>query len=357
MKYKRTFDYQAINGAFTGRFLMFRKSNIFIIMALFFLLTFVGDLSSGKFEYKILDLEGVSRYNEDRIAFQSIQLTPKEVEGNKDQDNSIACLLIIKDRKMYLLKDGYDMPEKVNKRKFELEADSKMIGDVWGNKIDDKPDYIRIMERRIELLKKIDSKEDKKLFVEDKFSVFYKNMRDEFIKKHVDIFRALMVDRKESGLYVERKPIPKRLYVGSRTDEPIKFATIVSGKTIDEKQYYAEDADGDGITETFWVNIPDGFNWGYKSGPNIIFILQNKDPEIQKLIQNITNDAYYGTENEAKYITDDMNKTFKQGVVVGDGSSKRFDDKELIDKWINLMYPDKGEQEVLKSGEEKKDKK
>ena len=38
--------------------------------------------------------------------------------------------------------------------------------------------------------------------------------------------------------------------------------------------YYAEDADGDGITETFTVESRDGFQWGFKSGPNVVCIDQ-----------------------------------------------------------------------------------
>jgi hypothetical protein len=139
--------------------------------------------------------------------------------------------------------------------------ENRLIGDLWVNKIDNKPDYIRVTDRRVEVLKNISQE-----FVTNNFGEFYTSVRDRFLQKHVNIFKALMINRKESGLFVERTPLPKRAY----DEGPTKFRTVVTGKTIDEKIYYAEDADGDNITETFSVTIPDGFNWGYKSGANIV---------------------------------------------------------------------------------------
>jgi hypothetical protein len=184
-----------------------------------------------------------------------------------------------------------------------LENENKLIGDLWLTKINSKPDYIRVTERRIELMKNFS--ED---FVAKNFGSFYTSVRNAFIQKHVSIFRQLMRDRRESGLVVERFPLPKPLYIGAPTDEPQKFATTVVGKTIDEKLYYAEDADGDGVTETFYVDIPDGFNWGYKSGPNILFIFNNKEEDLKQLMGNLTRDAYFGTPEEEKNIIETFPK-------------------------------------------------
>ncbi|HPB81516.1 MAG TPA: hypothetical protein PK200_05700, partial [Spirochaetota bacterium] len=95
-------------------------------------------------------------------------------------------------------------------------------------------------------------------------------------------------------------------------------------------------ADGDGITETLTVNINDGFHWGFKSGPNIIFIYQNKDPEIQKLIGNLTKDAYFGTEEEQTTLKKSMSKEFspKKNVV-----STNWDDKSIINRWVSDLVP------------------
>jgi hypothetical protein len=111
-----------------------------------------------------------------------------------------------------------------------------------------------------------------------------------------------MINRKESGLFVERTPLPKRAY----DEGPTKFKTIVTGKTIDEKIYYAEDADGDNITETFSVTIPDGFNWGYKSGANIVFIYKNKQENIKNIIGKLTTEAYSGTPEEESIIKNEF---------------------------------------------------
>ena len=174
--------------------------------------------------------------------------------------------------------------------------ENKPLDDPWENKINSKPDYVRITERKIELLKNFG--ED---FVSKNFGNFFLSVRNALIKKHVEVFKTLMVDRKESGLIVTRTPLPVPAYLNA-PETPTKYKMIVSGKTIDEKLYYAEDIDGDGITETFTVNSPDGFNWGYKSGPNIILILDNKDEEIKGLIGQLCNWAYYGTPEEEKEI-------------------------------------------------------
>ncbi|MBN2401554.1 MAG: hypothetical protein JXN64_04070, partial [Spirochaetes bacterium] len=64
----------------------------------------------------------------------------------------------------------------------------------------------------------------------------------------------------------------------------------------------AEDSDGDEITETFYVVYDDGFNWGFKSGPNILFIYNNRDEEIKQLMGKLCYEAYYGTPEEESLI-------------------------------------------------------
>ncbi len=271
---------------------MRKRSRIFkVLVCMAFLSLVITPLFSKDIEFQYIELEQVSRYSEDRIAFQHI-----EKDFSADFDNSIATLLIIKDKKMYLIKDGYDNPKEVRTQKLLYDTESRMGGDLWANKINMKPDYIRITERRVELLKNFN--ED---FVSKNFGSFYTSIRDSFLQKHVNVFKQLMLNRKESGLIVERMPIPKPTYIGSE-DVPVKYSITVSGKTIDEKLYYAADMDGDGITETFYVTIPDGFNWGYKSGPNIVFIYDNKQEDIKKMIGTLAKDAYYGTADEEKVI-------------------------------------------------------
>ncbi len=279
-----------------------RRKILFITMIpVVLIIAFCSALFARTYNYKIIDLEFVSRYFEDRIAFQHIEIDPKPYIVDVS-DNSIASLLIIKDKKMYLFKDGYDNPDEVKMNTYLIERENKLLPDVWTNKIDDTPDYLRITERRIELLKNVTQE-----FVAKNYKEKYLKWRDEFIKRHVSIFRALMVNRKESGLVVNRYPLPRKLY----DQGPAKYAITVTGKTMDEKLYYAEDADGDGITETFTVTIPDGFNWGYESGPNIVFIYKckykddngaEKNTTLKNLIGNLAKNAYYGTELEEKMI-------------------------------------------------------
>lgn len=265
-------------------------------MLLFTLLTATAVIAID-FNFKPIIIENVSRYYENRIAYQHVQ---KEVAPNID--NSFSALLIIKEKKIYLIQDGYDDPSIVATNKLRLEMETKLVGDLWVNKINGKPDFVRITDRKIELLKNFN--ED---FVSKNFGTFFLSVRNAFIKKHVEVFKKLMVDRKESGLIVSRTPLPVPAYLNA-PETPTKYKITVSGKTIDEKLYYAEDSDGDGITETFMVNSADGFNWGYKSGANIIFIYNNQDEEIKGLIGQMCNWAYYGTPEEEKEILQNFPK-------------------------------------------------
>ena len=266
------------------QFTRFRRLSL---IAMMLVILFSASILASSFDFKPVVIEKISRYNEDRIAYQHIQK-----DGGEKTDDSISTLLIIKEKQIYLLKDGYDNPEKVREQRLILSMENQLIPDLWKNKINEKPDFIRITSRRIERMKNFS--ED---FVSKSFGAFYQNVRNAFLNKHVEVFKQLMVDRKESGLLVDRTPLPKPAYINAPETET-KYKITVSAKTIDEKLYYAEDADGDGVTETFTVSIPDGFNWGYKSGPNIIFIYNNKVEAVQNIIGDLTKWAYYGTPEE-----------------------------------------------------------
>lgn len=254
-------------------------------------------LTAKDFGFKYIELENVSRFNEDRIAFQHVEkfLDPL-------LDNSVECLLIIKDKRMYLIKDGYDDLKQVKEQRLILDMQNKLIYDeqMWRNRINAKPDFVKITDRRVEILKNFNEE-----FVNKNFGNYYKTVRDAFIKRHVSIFIQLMQNRKDSGLIVQRKPIPAKLTMGEESTGE-KFAISAVAKTIDGRVYYCEDADGDGITETFTVTIPDGFNWGYKSGPNIIYIFNNQNEALSEIIKNLAKYSYYGTEEEEKSIIENL---------------------------------------------------
>lgn len=251
--------------------------------------------------FSYITLENVSRFNEDRVAFQHV-----EHFYNPLVDNSIEVLLIIKKSKMYLMKDGFDDTGSIKEKRLMLGMEATLIDDeaLWKNKLNGKPDYIKITDRRVEIMTNRNEE-----FVSKNFGKFYSTVRDSFIKRHVAVFRQLMRNRRESGLYVMRKPLPKPVQVGLDTSKmPTKYITSARAKTIDEKIYYCEDADGDGITETFTVQLPDGFDWGFKSGPNMIFIYKNKTKEIETLIGKLTNEAYFGTSEEERTILESFPK-------------------------------------------------
>ncbi len=272
---------------------MIKNRNLLIIMLIacisFFLST---ELFSKDIPFKVITIEKVSRYIEDRIAYQHVQ----SEDNNPRVDDSIANLLIIKDRQIYLIRDGYDDPKKVEQERYIFELRRKIYGSLWKNKVNSKPDYIRITDRRVERLLNVNEE-----FVTKNFGEFYKNVRNSFINKHVNIFKRLFIDREESQLVVKREPISPPVFIGA-DEKAAKFSIRVSGRTSDDKVYIAEDADGDGITETFTVDLSDGFHWGYKSGPNILFIYKNKDAEVNQLIGKLANDAYFGTPEEEEMI-------------------------------------------------------
>jgi len=267
------------------------------------LLVLASSLYSRDLSYQEITLDNVSRYSEDRIAYQQIEYVI-DPEVHQKQDTSSASLLIIKDKNMYLFKDGFEDPKRVEENRLIKEMENRLVlNEMWTRAIDGKPDYLLITDRRVEVLKKFIVEEKNDNLIE-RYSNFYIKMRDSFIQKHVNIFRGLMINRKDSDFKMNRIPIPKHL----NHEGPTKYYTYSAAKTKDGQVYYAEDADGDGITETFSVELPDGFHWGSKSGPNILFILKNKQENIKGMIGTLTKEAYEGTPEEEKII----NKQFDQ---------------------------------------------
>lgn len=267
-----------------------RKYNglVVIILCLFF----SGVSISKEKAYLILDPDKITRYNEDRIAFQRIE-NPEE----QMKDNSVENLLIIKENKVYHLVDGYDIVSEVQMKKIVMDAENKYIenNDFWLNKINGKPDYVRIIYRRSDLLKNTNEE-----FVTSNFGQFYKSVRDKFIKLHVDKFRTLMKNRGESRLTVKKRLLSVKVNPENTNDIKQRFFKSASAKAADETVYYCEDADGDGITETFMATIDDGFNWGVGSGPNLLIIRGNTDKDIETLIGKLVNESENGTVEEEK---------------------------------------------------------
>lgn len=310
-----------------------------IAFSLCLIFIFIAPINALEIDFQLIELENVSRYHEDRIAFQHIELPDKLFDKLVNTDNAVESLLIIKNKKMFLIKDGYDNINDVNLKRLLFSIDDKdpKLIDKELRGITGKPNYVRITERRIEILKKIDLTEGED-FVSRTFGKFYINVRNAFLKKHVEIFRNLMINRKESGLFVERVRLPRKLVIGGG-EEKFKYATFVTAKSEDEKIYFAADSDGDGVTETFYVNLGDGFNWGYQSGPNIIFIYNNTKEDIKQFIGNLTKEAYLGTKEEEEIISKEMDWHFRKSMIGRNVPNKNWDDNENIDIWIrDLIY-------------------
>jgi len=253
--------------------------------------------------FLILEPDKVSRYNEDRIVFQRIE---KKKGISKDdytesytitKDNSVENLLVIKDSKIHFISDGYDPLSEVRSNKIIQDSVNKYVedNDYWPNKINGKPDYIRIMERRKDLM--VNTNEE---FVTTNFGAFYKSVRDRFIKMHAEKFRQLMRNRSESKLTINKYVLSYKVNPENSNDIKQKFFISAKAKANDGTVYYCEDADGDGITETFYATRNDGFDWGINSGPNILYISGNTDKDIETFIGKLANEAVHGTVEEEK---------------------------------------------------------
>ncbi len=272
-----------------------------VIVMCFMLISVTFPLLSKEIPLLIIDPEKISRYKEDRIVFQRIE---KKKNINKDdfienytvtKDNSVENLLIIKDSTIHFISDGFDSILDIQNIKTIKDSlnEYTLDNDFWKNKINGKPDYIRILNRRNNLL--INSNEE---FVTAKFGSFYKSVRDRFIKLHAERFHQLLKNRSESGLTVNKNLISSNESYANNINQ--KFFFSVKAKASDGTIYYCEDADGDGITETFTATRDDGFDWGINSGPNILCIIGNNDKEIESFIGKLVNDSVIGTTEEEK---------------------------------------------------------
>lgn len=291
------------------------KLSVKLLAVLLFVLVLPGFVTGSEMpRFKFITVENVSRYKEDRIAFQHVDHFVDPL-----MDNSQEILLVIKDSRMQLLIDGYDDPKTVMENRLMNDMERKLYDDekMWTNVMNGKPDAILVTDRRVPVMQSRDE-----AFVSEKFGEYYTKIRDKFLERHVQIFKSLMVHRRESGLHVEREPLPRPFYLGAPENPETKYRITAIAKTSDGRRYFCEDADGDGITETFSVELVDGFNWGYKSGPNIIFIYKNKSEAIQNFIGTLAHEAYYGSETEMQRMEetissqeDDISEWIEQDLV------------------------------------------
>jgi hypothetical protein len=279
----------------------YKSAVIFVLFILLF--SSSSGLFSKEKEFLIVDPDKISRYSEDRIVYQRVEkrkdLTKDDfIENNTiTKDNSVETILIIKDSKIHYIVDGHDVISEVQKNKITQDSLNKYVqdNDFWLNKINGKPDYIRVIYRRSDLM--INSNEE---FVTTNFGAFYKSIRDRFIKLHVDKFRQLLRNRGESRLTIDKRVLSYRVNPENSTDIKQKFFISAKAKATDGTVYYCEDADGDGITETFTATRDDGFDWGISTGPNILCIIDNSDKDLETFIGKLANESVHGTVEEEK---------------------------------------------------------
>ena len=298
-----------------------------IILSVLTLLFAVQGLYSKNIPATMVDIKKLNRYDEDRILFQQFE-TPHIESVAETQDNSIAMLMIIKSKKIFMFKDGYDDPDMLRGRIIAYSSNNQTVPDLWENKISGSPNFIMITDRKVEI-QKSQSKD-----VAATYKDFYLKIRNDFLKKHVGILYSLIINRKDSDLLVTRKEVYRKMSEGNTP----RFAITVTGRTTDGGiVYYAEDADGDGITETFTAHSTDGFNWGYGSGPNLICIKNNTQKDIEAIIGKIANIAYYGSPDEDQIIKKTFPTPEKISTMINDIYKVDADtDKFLKDNKIDI---------------------
>jgi len=273
---------------------MNQKKHLFsfvIAISISFILIAVA-IFAKDYDFLPIDPVKVSRYDVDRIVYQRVEKFTDYLK-----DSSCESLLIIKNKKIYFLLDGYDNIYDVLRKHHIMSISNKFeeLDAAWPNKINGKPDFLQIMERRSTLM--MNNNEE---FVSTNFGSFYKAIRNKFIKEHIDKYHQLLRKRAEAEIVINRKPIRSALYDEVSATAPQKYSTVVKVKALDDTVYSCEDYDGDGVTETFIVNAADGFNWGYKSGGNLIFIYRNTDKDIEALIGKLANEAVFGSVDDEK---------------------------------------------------------
>lgn len=266
-------------------------------------------LYSKDLSFTLLDIQKLNRYDENRVLYQQYESPHNEITGDV-VDNSIAALMIIKDKKVYLFEDGYDSPEQTKLNKIVLDRGNQMLPDMWPNKISNSPNFVLITDRKLEM-----QRNTTKEWVSNNYKDFYISVRDKFLKKHVSIFFSLIINRMENEISISRRRIPRKIAEGDQA----KYITTVSARTPDGGTvYYAEDSDGDGITDIFTVNSGDDFQWGYGCGPNLVCIIHNTQKDIEKIIGRLANFAYNGSPAEEELIKKTFPGTDKINAMIND---------------------------------------
>jgi hypothetical protein len=249
-------------------------------------------LLSKEISFTPVDIQKLSRYDEDRVLFQQYESTPGQFTADA-VDNSVAALMVIKDKKVYLFQDGYDNPEKVKLNRITLDRGNQMLPDMWPNKISNSPNFVLITDRRHEMQRNTIQE-----WVSSNYKDFYVSVKEKYLKKHVSIFYSMIINRRDNEITIIRTRLPRKIADADQA----KYKTAVTAKTPEGTIYYAEDADGDGITETFTVNLNDGFYWGSNSGPNLVCIIRNTQKDVEKIIGKLATFAYGGSPAEEEII-------------------------------------------------------
>ncbi|MBE7412196.1 MAG: hypothetical protein L6Q54_12300 [Leptospiraceae bacterium] len=220
--------------------------------------------------------------------------------------------------------DKPDAKEKLPEVKFPGNEDDQ---DFFTVQTDGNPDYIAFARTHgVPDFMKIDK--DGRNFVQTNYGKMFTELRTKLIQSHIDKYKFLLthLNVTNSTFFVENLPVQNKQIEATNSEpqsvepksekaaetgkqeplkkqtEPAKSEVAVKegrGKRLtlvggDSTRYILIDADGDGQTESFYVQNNDiKFRWD-KEVPNIISIQNCKDPAILGLIKDLLSHSITG---------------------------------------------------------------
>ena len=224
---------------------------------------------------------------------------------------------------------------------------------LYKNALDSDPDFVAVSlpgEPDPHFLKEDLGEEQ---WVKENFGNFYKELRNRHVHLYVQIYKKLVLDALNSDAKLkigsaEKDPLckleKKADVFPQNEDEPSPNTNLkpqrIKDQNIDSKKiegtpssasveseqpvtrrvdissregdrYTALDCDQDGITETFLVHSPTGFHWYQRGMPNVVSIFNNKDPEIQEMIQGLVKLVSQGSEEIREQIQKDLERNLR----------------------------------------------
>ena len=163
------------------------------------------------------------------------------------------------------------------------------------NGIDNKIDSLTIVSRnprRVQTdIKKIPGTIER-LEISPDVETLYTSLRDQHVQKYAQLFRSAVKNSTRQAIWTESYSIeysPEQCGPAPISTEQRTVGYAVRLLANDHTEFFAEDCNGDGITETLLAWSPDYFNWGDRDMPNALIIYNNVDQKISGFIGDLVN--------------------------------------------------------------------